>query len=389
MSKTEREPISWEHNGAFASDTTVATRATTAPVVAIQGANHAFGRGENRIQVLYDNHLNIYPGEVVIMTGPSGSGKTTLLTLIGALRAAQDGSLNVMGNELRGMGYAAQVKVRRNIGFIFQAHNLFESLTAYRNVKIATEFHKYAPGEAKARSENILKELELGDHLHKKPKHLSGGQRQRVAIGRALVNRPKLILADELTTALDQNTGRLVVNLFQKMAKTEGTAVIIVTHDNRILDVADRIVRMVDGYVESDVQVEESVAIATFLKRCPMFGGAEPTLIVDVANNMRRESHPRGRMVIRQGEEGDKFYIIESGRAEVTVATDGGPEVVNRLGPGDFFGEQALISQAPRNATVTVVTDAELLTLSKDLFIGVVDAIPSFENQLRRVYFSA
>lgn len=219
--------------------------------VQIQQLNFYFGSGELRKQVLFDISLDLPKGQIVILTGPSGSGKTTLLTLMGALRTLQEGSLRVMGQELVGMNNAKLVQVRRGIGFIFQAHNLFESLTASQNIEMAVEltgqFHS-----KRAQAIDILSKLGLEERADYKPKSLSGGQKQRVAIARALVNHPKIILADEPTAALDKKSGRDVVNLLHKLSREEGSTVLMVTHDNRILDVADRIINLVDGRLESD-----------------------------------------------------------------------------------------------------------------------------------------
>lgn len=217
----------------------------------IRNLNYFFGQGELRKQVLFDINLDLPKGEIVIMTGPSGSGKTTLLTLIGALRTVPDGSLKVLGRDIVGMGRSQLVDVRRNIGFIFQAHNLFDSLSAAQNVEMAVEL---APNwrEKRRQAVAILTQLGLSDRVDYKPKALSGGQKQRVAIARALVNQPPLILADEPTAALDKKSGRDVVTLMQQLAKSEGRTILMVTHDNRILDVADRIVTMVDGRLDSD-----------------------------------------------------------------------------------------------------------------------------------------
>lgn len=223
-------------------------------VVTIEQLNFYFGQGELRKQVLFDLDLKIDRGQIVILTGPSGSGKTTLLTLVGALRSLEAGSLQVLGQELRGLGNKERVEVRRNIGFIFQAHNLFESLTARQNVEMAIELRD-SWGNKRELSTEILTQLGLGDRTEYKPQNLSGGQKQRVAIARALVNKPQLILADEPTAALDKITGREVVTLLQKLAREEGCTVLMVTHDNRILDVADRIVNLVDGRLESDQTV--------------------------------------------------------------------------------------------------------------------------------------
>jgi putative ABC transport system ATP-binding protein len=357
-------------------------------MVEIRGVAHWYGDGEGRKQVLFDNCLTLYPGEIVIMTGPSGSGKTTLLTLIGALRSLQQGSLRIMGRELHGLSTAEQVPVRRNIGFIFQAHNLFDSLTAYQNVRLATELHDYPPEQRHALPVKMLTELGLADRLAYKPANLSGGQRQRVAIGRALVNKPKLILADEPTAALDKETGRQVVTLLQNLARSEQTTVMIVTHDNRILDVADRIVNMVDGYVVSDVAVAENEAICKILRQCSVFAQSTPTLLAGVAGKVKREQVAAGAAVMRQGDIGDKFYIVLSGRVDVEIEKDGARATVSHLGPGNFFGELALLHDQPRAATVRAAGPVDLLTLDKAQFLDVVNSSPTFEEQLKRIYFA-
>ena len=240
--------------------TRAAARARTAgeaSVVSVKGVNYSFGTGQSRKQVLFDNHLDVFPGQVGMMTGPSGSGKTTLLTLIGALRAVQDGSISVLGRELSDRPPAELVAIRRRIGFIFQAHNLFEALTASLNVQIALRFIDLRQDEREHKATGILTQLGLGHRLHEKPRALSGGERQRVAIARALVTRPKLILADEPTAALDQDSAREAIRLLRALALEDGSSVLLVTHDSRVLESADRIVNLVDGRIVSDVQVRE------------------------------------------------------------------------------------------------------------------------------------
>ncbi|MDZ8187070.1 MAG: DevA family ABC transporter ATP-binding protein [Nostoc sp. ChiSLP02] len=218
------------------------------PVISINNLNHYFGHGQLRKQVLFDINLEINSGEIVIMTGPSGSGKTTLLTLIGGLRSAQSGSLKVLDRELCGASAEQLTLARRNNGYIFQAHNLHNSLTALQNVKMGLELHNHLSlKEMQERSAQMLEHVGLGNRLNYYPDDLSGGQKQRVAIARALVNHPKIVLADEPTAALDSKSGRDVVTLMQTLAKEQGCTILLVTHDNRILDVADRIVKMEDG----------------------------------------------------------------------------------------------------------------------------------------------
>ena len=223
------------------------------PVISIHNLNHYFGQGQLRKQVLFDINLEINAGEIIIMTGPSGSGKTTLLTLVGGLRSAQSGSLKVLEQELCGANSAALVQARRRNGYIFQAHNLHGSLTALQNVKMGLELHEdISLQEMNQRSSKMLEQVGLGHRLNYYPADLSGGQKQRVAIARALVSHPKLILADEPTAALDSKSGREVVSLMQTLAKEQGCTILLVTHDNRILDIADRIVHMEDGRLAND-----------------------------------------------------------------------------------------------------------------------------------------
>ncbi len=357
------------------------------PTIRARGLNHSFGEGETRRQVLFDNNLEVMPGEIVIMTGPSGSGKTTLLTLIGALRTVQEGSLEVLGRELSGLDGRALVEVRRDIGFIFQAHNLFESLTAYENVRLGLEAGHGSDEEAE-QVVAALAAVGLGDRVHSRPDSLSGGQRQRVAIARALVHHPHLILADEPTAALDRETGRKVVGLLQTLSETEGTTVVIVTHDNRILDVAHRIVNLVDGRIVSNVRVRESVAVCLFLTKCPAFAGLTPDALTKVADRLARERHPAGTVVIRQGDEGDKFYLIHRGSVDV-ILDEGKPgrKMLAELKEGDFFGEMALLSGEPRNATVVAREDLDLFTLGKEDFRSAVAASASLREELYKAYF--
>jgi putative ABC transport system ATP-binding protein len=230
------------------------TQPTRQTVVAVRNVNQYLGQSSLRSQVLYDINLEIKAGEIIIMTGPSGSGKTTLLTLIGGLRSVQEGSLKVLGKELHGASNEKLVKVRRRIGYIFQSHNLLDFLTARQNVQMSLEMHKGIPDrEARIKSEAILHAVNLGNRVNYYPPDLSGGQKQRVAIARALVNRPQLVLADEPTAALDSKSGRDAVELMQRLAKEQGCAVLIVTHDNRILDIAERIIHMEDGRLCQEV----------------------------------------------------------------------------------------------------------------------------------------
>jgi putative ABC transport system ATP-binding protein len=355
-----------------------------APTVDARGVSHSFGAGEARKQVLFDVRLALHPGEVAILTGPSGSGKTTLLTLLGALRAVQEGSLRVLGRELRGLGDDERVEVRRGIGFIFQTHNLFDSLTAAQNVLMAVELRRPPPPDRRALAARMLERVGLGDRADSRPRSLSVGQRQRVAIARALVNRPRLILADEPTAALDRESGQAVVRLLHDLARAERCVVLLVTHDPRVLEAADRIVNLVDGRVASDVRVARSVEICEFLARTSIFAGHTPASLTEVAEQMNIDRFAGGEVIFRQGDPGDRFYLIRRGRVQV-LRGDEGARLVATLGPGEFFGEAALIEDKPRNATLRAVEDVELFSLTKAQFRTALAASRSFREQLLEV----
>jgi len=223
--------------------------------VVVDNLCHAFGQGEMRREVLQSISFSIQPGEVVLLTGPSGCGKTTLLTLIGALRTVQQGEVSVLGESLHGAGRRRRQQVRRRIGMIFQGHNLLRCLTAEQNVQMGADLLpdlSYRARRDEARQ--WLRAVGLEDHMGKVPQDLSGGQKQRVAIARALAANPRLLLADEPTAALDSRTGREVVELLRKLAREQSCAVLMVTHDPRIVDVADRLLQMEDGRLLNAVQ---------------------------------------------------------------------------------------------------------------------------------------
>ncbi len=351
--------------------------------VRAENVQHFYGVGEAQKQVLFDNNLQIRRGEIVIMTGPSGSGKTTLLTLIGTLRSLQQGSLNVLGQELLDVEKSTVGELRKQIGFIFQAHNLFESLTAFQNVKMATELDASDLGSAKPKIEQLLTRLGLGHRINYKPKSLSGGQKQRVAIARGVVHSPRLILADEPTAALDAESGREVVTMFQELSREHGCTILIVTHDNRILDVADRIISMVDGRIRSNVLVQRSAMMCQILQAFPLFQNFSPRVLSQVADQLDLRQFKPGTEIIRQGEIGTEFFVI--GQGEVEIWIDG--KLSNALLPGSFFGEVSLLKKQPRNATVRARTDVTCFVLTDEEFQETVKASATFEEELRKVIF--
>ena len=224
--------------------------------MAIESVSHFYGAGTFRRQILFDVTAEVRAGEIVIVTGPSGSGKTTLLTLLGGLRSTQEGSLRVMGQELRGADEATLVSVRRRIGYVFQDHNLLDCLTAEQNVRMALRGEALSGREARERAREMLRAVGLADRADHHPVQLSTGQRQRVAVARALAHRPRLILADEPTASLDRTSARDVVDLLLGLAREQGCTVTLVTHDARLLNVADRVFDLEDGRLSASMGTE-------------------------------------------------------------------------------------------------------------------------------------
>jgi len=351
--------------------------------VRVEALDYFYGEGESHNQVLFDNRIEIGAGQFVVMTGPSGAGKTTLLTLIGALRSAHRGRIDVLGHDLSALGPRELVVVRRHVGFIFQMHNLFDSLSAYENVKMAMQLGDCPAADMRQRGTAILDRLGLGNRVDYKPRSLSGGQRQRVAIARALVNRPKLVLADEPTAALDRESAHKVVDLLKETTIEQGSAVVMVTHDHRIIEKADRLVHMVDGRIASDVVLHDAMRICEFLKTVDAFQHLTPTELTHVAEKMTKRQFLAGDVVMRQGEAGEEFFLISDGTVEVMRE---GHDVAS-LGAGDFFGEGALITGEPRSATVVATDNLDTYVLGKADFRSAIEASRSFRDQLYRVYF--
>jgi len=257
-------------------------------------------------------------------------------------------------------------------------------LTAYENVKMAMQLGGgRSAAQMRERGVGMLEKLGLGHRLDYKPRSLSGGQRQRVAIARALANRPKLVLADEPTAALDPDSTRNVVRLFKDLTIEDGTSIVMVTHDHRIIELADRLVHMVDGRIVSDIMLNDALRICEFLKGVEGFKNLTPTELTSVAEHMTKRHYLPGDIVIQEGEIGHELFLVSEGA--VRVERSGGE--VARLGPGEFFGELALMSGERRNATVVAADALETYVLGEDEFRAAIDASVSFRDQLRRVYF--
>jgi putative ABC transport system ATP-binding protein len=251
--------------------------AGTEPVVAVRNVNHHLGLGSLRRQILFDISAEISPGELVTVMGPSGSGKTTLLTLIGALRTVTDGSVRVLGIELRDAASAQITQIRQRLGFVFQHHHLLESLTACQNVEMGLGASGLSRAERRRRAIEMLETVGLEDRVHSYPNQLSGGQCQRVAVSRALVRNPELVLADEPTAALDKQTGQEIVELLRRLARERGCSVMMVTHDPRIVDATDRLMYLEDGRLSSFSTLTSAHSVHLLTAMRPLAEGAQLT----------------------------------------------------------------------------------------------------------------
>ncbi|BCL39005.1 ATP-binding cassette domain-containing protein [Nostoc sp. MS1] len=224
------------------------------PVIEIKKLNHYFGSKKLRKQVLFDINLEIESGDILIMTGPSGSGKSTLMSLIGGLRSVQEGNLKVLKQELKNANEQHLVRIRRQIGYIFQRNNLVQFLTVQQNVQMSLKLQpNICKKHISTRARAMLDSVGLGHRINYYPQNLSGGERQRTAIACALVTHPKLILADEPTASLDRDAGHNIMKLLQRLAKEQETTILIATHDYRILPIADRIISIEDGKVQEPI----------------------------------------------------------------------------------------------------------------------------------------
>ncbi len=245
-----------------------------APTLSVSRLTKRFGAAATEVVAVRDVSLEVAPGEVVLIMGPSGSGKTTLLLMLGALLRPSEGEIRLDGQVLSALPEQKLPGIRlRRFGFIFQDFNLLSALSALENVAIVAELAGVGGKEAKARATKLLTELGLAQRLHFLPEKLSGGEKQRVAIARALVNDPTFILADEPTANLDSKIGHEIMRLLRSIAKVQGRSIVIVSHDQRVKDIADRVLWLEDGEFKEatamvvdpvcGMRVEQATAIVT------------------------------------------------------------------------------------------------------------------------------
>jgi putative ABC transport system ATP-binding protein len=231
---------------------------TNGTAVSCRGVTKTYVTGSTKVLALQGIDLNVRVGELLMLVGPSGCGKTTLISVIAGILDHDEGDCLVFEQNVRDMGQTQKTRYRGvNVGFVFQAFNLIPTLSVMENVAVPLLILGRGRAEAHSKAKELLSQVGLGDKVNVLPSHLSGGQQQRVAIARALVHGPKLIVCDEPTSALDADTGRMVMEILRQTALSAERALIIVTHDNRVFNFADRIARMDDGRI---VLVESQVA---------------------------------------------------------------------------------------------------------------------------------
>ena len=243
-------------------------------VVAARGLGKIYREGATTLRALESVDLDVRAGELTMLMGPSGSGKTTLLSILGCILRSSEGKLLLLGEEVSALPERELPRIRREaIGFVFQGFNLFPTLTAAENVALALDVRGVYGARARTRAEELLAEVGLSEKARSFPADLSGGQKQRVAIARALAGDPPIVLADEPTAALDSSSGRMVIELLGRLARVEGRAVVMVTHDPRALPYADRIIHLEDGRIAREETGFPAAAEASSFFQAPTNAG--------------------------------------------------------------------------------------------------------------------
>ena len=249
--------------------------------ISVRDVIKVYVEGANRIEVLHGVDFDVEQGEVVMLMGPSGSGKTTLLSIMGCILRATSGSVQVAGREVANLSERELPEIRlQHIGFVFQGFNLFPTLTVGENVELALDLKRIQGDKAKQEARRLLEQVGLATKYESFPSDLSGGQKQRVAIARALAGTPSVILADEPTAALDSVSGRNVMEMMRDLARKHGRGVVVVTHDSRVTEFADRIVHMEDGRIVEEAASGRKRPTEVMSMGPPLAAGAEQALRV-------------------------------------------------------------------------------------------------------------
>lgn len=307
--------------------------------------------------------VDVRPGEFVGIIGKSGSGKSTFINMLTGIDRPSSGEILIGGAPVHRLNESQMAAWRgRNLGIVFQFFQLLPTLTLLENIILPMELnHLYDRRERRERALHLLERVEMAHQANKLPSSISGGQQQRVAIARALANDPPLIVADEPTGNLDSKTAEKIFNLFQELVGS-GKTILMVTHDSDLARRVNRTIVISDGEIVNEYLVRALSALTQ-------------DQLVEVARRVKPQVYPRGTSIIRQGETGDKFYILLEGRADVLIAQPGGSEiVVNQLHAGEYFGEMALLGNGIRSATVQATggSGARVAALDKKAFDDLI-----------------
>ena len=270
----------------------------TKPVLQVTDVSKRYGAGATEVTAVREVSLAVEPGEIVLIMGPSGSGKTTLLSMLGALLKPTQGTIQLNDAMISALAENRLPEIRlRQFGFIFQDFNLLSALTALENVAIVAELAGLKNGAARQKAAALLTELGLGERLSFLPEKLSGGEKQRVAIARALINDPSLILADEPTANLDSRIGHEIMRLLRRIAQEQGRSVVIVSHDQRIKEIADRVLWLEDGQFKDMVRMatDPVCGMAIEQEKAPASLELDGRMYYFCSNGCKREFEEQGR----------------------------------------------------------------------------------------------
>jgi ABC-type lipoprotein export system ATPase subunit len=315
-------------------------------------------------------------GEFVGVIGKSGSGKSTLINMIAGIDRPTSGEVIVGDTAVHRLSENAMARWRgRHLGIVFQFFQLLPTLSVIENVMLPMDFCKTYPlGERKRRAINLLDMVEMAEHAYKLPSALSGGQQQRVAIARALANDPPVVMADEPTGNLDSKTANSVFHLFETLV-AEGKTIVMVTHDSSLARRVSRTVILADGEIVNEYLAQALPSLT-------------PQQMLEASRKAQAITFPPGATVIHEGTQGDHFYIITSGAAEVALKREGGTDVIAALmTPGQCFGEISLFSGSRTQASVRAVpeTGLDVLALDRETFTGLMAESPAFHETIRNI----
>jgi ABC-type lipoprotein export system ATPase subunit len=317
------------------------SKSPTQPLIEIKNLRKVYQTPAGDFTAVNVIIVEVQRGDFVAITGKSGSGKSTFINMITGIDRPTSGEIVIAGAPVHSFNEGQMAAWRgRNLGIVFQFFQLFPTLTILENVILPMELNKlYSKSERKERAMQLLEKVEMTDQAHKLPSAISGGQQQRVAIARALANDPPLLVADEPTGNLDSKTAEKIFSLFENLVAA-GRTILMVTHDSDLARRVNRTILISDGEVVNEYLVR---ALSTLTQ----------DQLVEVARNIKPQIFQPNSAIIRQGEKGDKFYILLNGKADVYINMPGGSELqVNQLKPGQYFGEMALLGGGVRAATV-------------------------------------